>query len=123
MTPFGLALSSYRRRQGLLQKQIALSLGVSLALVCSWERALKPPPKGDQLDRLSDLLSLTSVERGEIAVLAAESAPSVRVRAGTSAEGYRLMHRLAARLPDMPANQVSALASVLALNEEVTMSG
>lgn len=115
MTPFSKFLKSHRKRTGLLQKQIALTLGVSPAYVCCWETGTKPPPCNRQLRTLADVLRLDEREFRELSQLAEQSRPTLRLPVDTPEAGYQLAHRLVARLPAMSERQIFALSSVLEL--------
>ena len=116
MTPFADEFQLYRDRSHLRQKEIAYALGVSVSYVSSWETGLKPPPSEELLEQLSELFSLSSVEREGFCRAAELSKPLLRVPKNTSSCGYQLAHRLVERLPDLCPQQLALISGILDLS-------
>jgi len=59
---FPQALRAVRTRRGLLQKAVALDLGIDAAVLCATEKGARGPLSDDRLDLLAQRLSLTDEE-------------------------------------------------------------
>ncbi|WP_175019775.1 RHS repeat-associated core domain-containing protein [Burkholderia contaminans] len=66
MTPFSNALVYYRKQAGLSQTHVAKQLGVAIQYVWKLERAVKPPPSTEQIERIGNKLMLTRDSYGNL---------------------------------------------------------
>jgi transcriptional regulator with XRE-family HTH domain len=116
MTPFSDEFRMYRDRSHLRQKEVAYVLGVSVSYVSSWETGLKPPPGRTVLARLSELFTLTLMEKEGFFHAAEISRPLLRVPRNTPSVGYQLAHRLIEKLPELCPKQLALISGILDLS-------
>ena len=117
-TPFSRHLRTEREQRHLLQKQLAIDVGVSQSVVCGWESGVRPPPRGSQLQALIRAIRLSDAEAALMRHLAEISRPTLRLHQGTPVNGYQVLHDLAANLPRMSDQHLQVLAGLLKLHSK-----
>lgn len=117
MTPFGAFIAEKRVQRGMTQVQLSQAIDVSSAYVSRVESGLKRPTNSSFLDRVATALRLSDVERRVFLRLAQESRRTVQIPDNTPLRGYRLVSKLASRLPNLTDRQLMLLESVIQLTD------
>ncbi len=81
MTPFSNALVYYRKRAGLSQTNVAKQLGVAIQYVWKLERAVKPPPSTEQIERIAAVLGMRNADVASLLEAALDSQRKLRLAA------------------------------------------
>ncbi|KVN40385.1 XRE family transcriptional regulator [Burkholderia territorii] len=109
MTPFSNALVDYRKRAGLSQTNMAKRLGVTIQYVWKLERAVKPPPSTEQIERIAVVLGMTQDDVASLLEAALDSQKKLRLPDGLHADTLRLINRLVRASTRLSGDEVNLL--------------
>jgi transcriptional regulator with XRE-family HTH domain len=114
VTPFGRRVRELRRERGLLLKDMAAHLGVSVAYLSALERGERGKPTWTLLQGVLQYFRIIWDEADELLRLADLSEPKVRIDAsGCDPDTVLFLNRLARELPALTDRDVAALLAVL----------
>lgn len=114
MTPFGERLRALRQARGMRQKDLAERLQISAAYLSALEHGRRGRPGPGLVHQVNEVFGLIWDEAEEIAMLARESRPKVRLdTAGLDPAKTVLANRLARALTALPAEAVAEISAVL----------
>jgi len=97
MTPFAQAVRELRRRKGVTQKEMAISLGVSPAYLSALEHGRRGSPSFDLLQRIAGYFNIIWDEAEDLFQVAGESAPRVVLDTAGMDPAYTSFANLLAR--------------------------
>ena len=114
MTPFGRRVRELRRERGLLLKDMAAHLGVSVAYLSALERGERGKPTWTLLQGVLQYFRIIWDEADELLRLADLSEPKVRIDASDrDPDTVLFLNRLARELPALTDEEVAAMTAVL----------
>ena len=114
VTPFGRRVRELRRERGLLLKDMAAHLGVSVAYLSALERGERAKPTWTLLQGVLQYFRIIWDEADELLRLADLSEPKVKIDAsGRDPDTVLFLNRLARELPALTDEEVAAMAAVL----------
>ena len=114
MTPFGRRVRELRRERGLLLKDMAAHLGVSVAYLSALERGERGKPTWTLLQGVLQYFRIIWDEADELLRLADLSEPKVRIDAsGRDPDTVLFLNRLARELPALTDDDIAVLLAVL----------
>ena len=125
MTPFGEKIRQLREQRGILQKKMAIDLGVSSAYLSSLEHGYRGRPGTGFLEQICGYLNLIWDEAEEIKQLARLSHPRVIVdTSGLCPQATELANVLAERIGELDVKTlqwiINAITSRQAPSKEPT---
>ncbi len=114
MTPFGRRVRELRRERGLLLKDMAAHLGVSVAYLSALERGERGKPTWTLLQGVLQYFRIIWDEADELLRLADLSEPKVRIDASDgSPDTVLFLNRLARELPTLSNDDIAAMLAIL----------
>jgi transcriptional regulator with XRE-family HTH domain len=114
VTPFGRRVRELRRERGLLLKDMAAHLGVSVAYLSALERGERGKPTWTLLQGVLQYFRIIWDEADELLRLADLSDPKVRIDAsGRDPDTVLFLNRLARELPALSNDDIAAMLAVL----------
>lgn len=118
MTPFSNKLRSLRESRGILQKSLAVSLGVGATYLSALEQGRKPPPHNEEFFvALRAHLQLTEYETDELLRLAKATETLGLMANGTSPMQLEVAAQFASRLTVLEPRQLRAIQSILEMTD------
>lgn len=115
MSPFAKCLREFRKKSGLMQKDLAEQLGYEQSYVSSLETGLKGPPTKEFVDKLTDVFGLSDVEAEQIRMAATMSARKLMIPVDADEQVYRLGHELRQQMHKLLPSQVSLMLEILSM--------
>lgn len=115
MTPFGNALSTYRRSRNLQQRELAERIGVQPCYVSVMENGKKGPPSSTILLKIINSLHLSSDETQILKSTVEASERVIRLPDGVSLEEYRFLWELRKRLGSLSGEELAIMTNALRL--------
>ncbi|WP_423395610.1 helix-turn-helix domain-containing protein [Burkholderia sp. LMG 21824] len=109
MTPFSNALVYYRKRAGLSQTNVAKQLGVAIQYIWKLERAIKPPPSIEQIERIAAVLGMTEADIASLLGAALDSQRKLRLPDDLHSDTLRLINRLVRASTRLNGDEVTML--------------
>ncbi|CAB3973317.1 MULTISPECIES: helix-turn-helix domain-containing protein [Burkholderia cepacia complex] len=109
MTPFSNALVHYRKRAGLSQTNVARQLGVTIQYVWKLERAVKPPPSTEQIERIAAVLGMSNADVASLLEAALDSQKKLRLPDDLHSDTLRLINRLVRASMRLSGDEVTLL--------------
>ncbi|WP_175892837.1 helix-turn-helix domain-containing protein [Burkholderia cepacia] len=109
MTPFSNALVYYRKRAGLSQTNVAKQLGVAIQYLWKLERAIKPPPSTEQIERIAAVLGMTEADIASLLEAALDSQKKLRLPDDLHLDTLRLINRLVRASTRLNGDEVTML--------------
>ena len=114
MTPFGRRVRELRRERGLLLKDMAAHLGVSVAYLSALERGERGKPTWTLLQGVLQYFRIIWDEADDLLRLADLSEPKVRIDASDgSPDTVLFLNRLARELPTLSNDDIAAMLAIL----------
>jgi transcriptional regulator with XRE-family HTH domain len=114
VTPFGRRVRELRRERGLLLKDMAAHLGVSVAYLSALERGERGKPTWTLLQGVLQYFRIIWDEADELLRLADLSEPKVRIDASDgSPDTVLFLNRLARELPTLSNDDIAAMLAIL----------
>jgi transcriptional regulator with XRE-family HTH domain len=114
VTPFGRRVRELRRERGLLLKDMAALLGVSVAYLSALERGERGKPTWTLLQGVLQYFRIIWDEADELMRLADLSDPKVRIDAsGRDPDTVLFLNRLARELPALTDDDIAAMLAIL----------
>jgi transcriptional regulator with XRE-family HTH domain len=114
VTPFGRRVRELRRERGLLLKDMAAHLGVSVAYLSALERGERGKPTWTLLQGVLQYFRIIWDEADELLRLADLSDPKVRIDAsGRDPDTVLFLNRLARELPALTDDDIAAMLAIL----------
>jgi transcriptional regulator with XRE-family HTH domain len=114
VTPFGRRVRELRRERGLLLKDMAAHLGVSVAYLSALERGERGKPTWTLLQGVLQYFRIIWDEADELLRLADLSEPKVRIDAsGRDPDTVLFLNRLARELPALTDDDIAAMLAIL----------
>ncbi len=117
MTPFGKYLESLRRNRGLLQKQLAHSIGVNPCYVSALEKGKKAPPTKQIIEKLIKSLNLTTNEQEKLWECVELSQFNRKLPPKISLQEYSFIKDLWEQLGTISEEQLIIMSTALKLRE------
>lgn len=115
MTPFGNVLSQLRRSRKLQQRELAERIGVQPCYISSIEGGKKGPPSKHVLQKLIEILQLSSEEIESLQSSIGPSERVFRVPETVSLEEYVFLWELRQRLGSLSGEELALMSHVLRL--------
>ncbi|KVM68099.1 XRE family transcriptional regulator [Burkholderia ubonensis] len=113
MTPFSNALVYYRKRAGLSQTNVANRLGVAIQYVWKLERAVKPPPSTQQIERIAAVLNMTQDDVASLLEAALDSQKKLQLPDDLHSDTLRLINRLVRASTSLNGDEVTLLDALV----------
>jgi HTH-type transcriptional regulator, competence development regulator len=118
MTPFSIKLKSLRESRGVLQKSLALVLGVGPSYLSALEQGRKAPPhNADFFEKLQRCLQLSTDELNELYSLATATETLGPLAVGTSPMQLEVAMYFASRITWLQPMHVRAIQAILDMAE------
>lgn len=118
MTPFSIKLRSLRESRGLLQKSLAIELGVGATYLSALEQGRKLPPQNfDFFFKIQQCLELSSDELKELRNLATATEIFGPLATGSSPLQLEVALDFASRLKRLQPGHIRAIKSILDMVE------
>lgn len=118
MTPFSIKLRALRESRGVLQKSLAIALGVGPTYLSALEQGRKAPPHNvDFFEKLQRCLELSGDELSELRSLAAATETLGPLAVGTSPMQLEVAVDFASRLTWLQPKQLRAIKAILDMAE------
>ncbi|KWF15224.1 XRE family transcriptional regulator [Burkholderia ubonensis] len=114
MTPFSNALVYYRTRAGLSQTNLAKQLGVAIQYVWKLERAIKPPPSVEQIERIAAALEMGEADVASLLEAAQDSQKKLRLPDDLGSDTLRVINRLVRASTRLNGDEVTLLDELVA---------
>ncbi|AWV02877.1 XRE family transcriptional regulator [Burkholderia sp. JP2-270] len=109
MTPFSNALVYHRQRAGLSQTHLAKRLGVAIQYVWKLERAIKPPPSTEQIERIAAALEMSEADVALLLGAAQDSQKKLRLPDELGSDTLRVINRLVRASTRLNSDEVTLL--------------
>ncbi|WP_148289058.1 MULTISPECIES: helix-turn-helix domain-containing protein [Herbaspirillum] len=121
MSPFSIKLKALRESRHVMQKTLAIELGVSTTYLSALEKARKSPPRNKEFfEKLRIYLDLSDGEAKEIIRLAGATVVLGPLAVGASPLQLDLAVNFAERLIWLQPKQIRAIQAILEMTEQRT---
>lgn len=121
MNPFSVKLKALRGSRGLLQKTLAIELGVSATYLSALEQGRKLPPQNEEFfKKIKNCLGLSNQEANELRELANAIEVLGTLVVGASPFQVEVAITFASRLISLHPNQLRAIQAILDMTVQRT---
>lgn len=115
MTPFGNALSHLRRSRKLLQRELAVLVGIKPCYISAMENGKKGPPSPLIFNNIVNSLNLSLEEENKLEKTLEQSEKVIRLPDTTSLDEYHFIWELRQRLGSLSREELAIMINALRL--------
>jgi transcriptional regulator with XRE-family HTH domain len=117
MTPFGNALSEFRRSRKLQQRELAEQTDVIPSYISALESGAKGPPSEQVLQKIYTALNLSCEEIQKLEATIAPSKRNLKLPVSASLEEYNFFWKLRQRIGSLSNEELAIMTNALSLGD------